>query len=528
MSFSNLKIGTRLAANSGAMILLMLACIIVGITVLGKVNAGTAAIVEEELPKSLHAAESLTDANTIALALRNTMLSDEDQDRREQRARIGQAQQQLQSKLDWLEQHIDQPEGRAILKRAQDAGAQYKASVAQLLTLIDTAGLAEQRAYVNGTVRPVFRVYLSAMDELIAFQVKRMEAHRDRAAQNYANGRLLLLALGGVALLTAAGLGLWVVRSITHPLHQAVTVANTVAAGDLSSRIDIEGKDETAQLLQALRHMNDSLVDIVGGVREGTHAIGSASSQIAAGNLDLSARTEQQAGALQETAASMEQLTSAVRQNAENAQRANHMAANASAVATKGGEVVAQVVQTMDAINAASRKIADIIGVIDGIAFQTNILALNAAVEAARAGEQGRGFAVVASEVRTLAQRSAAAAKEIKQLIDGSVAQVDAGTALVDQAGATMAEIVQSIGHVTDIMGEISSASREQSAGIEQINQAVSEMDSVTQQNAALVEQASAAAAAMQEQAEALSGAVAVFKLDHYQQPSRQQALLAA
>ncbi|WP_432381400.1 methyl-accepting chemotaxis protein [Duganella sp. P38] len=533
MHISRFNIGARLAANAAAMILILLACIGIGISVLGKVNDGTRAIVKDALPKSFQATQSLTEANSIAIALRNTMLSDNADDRRQQRANIAQAQQQLQAKLDWLQHNLYLPQGKAILQRALDANAQYKAGVAHMLGLIDHASEAEQKAYLNGTLRPIFKNYQATMDEMIAFQVARMNRYSDAAAETYADSRVLMLGLGAGALLLAAGLGWWIARSITTPLQQAVTVANTVAAGDLSSNIEIHGNDETAQLLAALRHMNDGLVRIVGEVREGTVSIGSASSQIAAGNLDLSARTEQQASALQQTAASMEELTSTVRQNADNAQRANGLAATASAVASKGGDVVAQVVRTMDSINASSRQIAEIIGVIDGIAFQTNILALNAAVEAARAGEHGRGFAVVAQEVRTLAQRSAAAAKEIKVLIDGSVAQVSAGTQLVDQAGATMQDIVHSIRHVTDIMGEISAASQEQSAGIEQINHAVAEMDNVTQQNAALVEQASAAAAAMQEQAAALSGAVSVFKLDGPSAPAahapgRPLALLAA
>jgi len=258
--------------------------------------------------------------------------------------------------------------------------------------------------------------------------------------------------------------------------------------------------------------MNDNLVDLVGKVRMGTDQITTASSEIASGNLDLSQRTEEQVSSLEETASSMEELTSTVRQNADNARQANQLAAGASEVAVKGGAVVGQVVQTMSSINASSKKIVDIISVIDGIAFQTNILALNAAVEAARAGEQGRGFAVVATEVRTLAQRSAAAAKEIKELISDSVSKVEDGTRLVDEAGATMDEIVSAVKCVTDIMSEISAASQEQSSGIEQVNQAVSQMDEVTQQNAALVEEA-AAAESMQDQAQALTQAVTIFKL---------------
>jgi methyl-accepting chemotaxis protein len=293
-----------------------------------------------------------------------------------------------------------------------------------------------------------------------------------------------------------------------------VKVAQTVAAGDLTSRIEVTTTEETGQLLLALKNMNDALVNIVREVRGGTETIASASQQIASGNADLSSRTEEQASSLEETASSMEELTSTVKQNADNARQANQLAVSASEVAAKGGAVVSEVVSTMGAINESARKIVDIIAVIDGIAFQTNILALNAAVEAARAGEQGRGFAVVASEVRNLAQRSAAAAKEIKALIDNSVEKVDAGSKLVDQAGATMQEVVQSISRVTDIVSEISAASAEQTAGIEQVQQAVMQMDQTTQQNSALVEESAAASESLREQAQSLSQTVSVFKLD--------------
>ena len=307
--------------------------------------------------------------------------------------------------------------------------------------------------------------------------------------------------------------GLTLSRSISKPLARAVTVARTVAAGDLTTVIDVRGSDETAHLLDALRDMNASLGQIVGEVDVGIHAIASASAQIAAGNHDLSNRTEQQASSLEETASSLEELTGAVRENAGHARHATRLAASAADVAVRGGEVVEQVVQTMASINDSSRKIVDIIGVIDGIAFQTNILALNAAVEAARAGEQGRGFAVVASEVRTLAQRSAAAAKEIKTLIDDSVNRVDAGSALVRHAGATMNEIVSSVRQVNGIIGEITAASEEQEAGIAQVNGAIAAMDGVTQKNAALVEEAAAAAESMRQQAERLAEVVGVFKV---------------
>ena len=318
---------------------------------------------------------------------------------------------------------------------------------------------------------------------------------------------LLMIALTGLA-------GWIVLHAITDPLQNAIGIAKKIAVGDLTSNIEVNGTDETAELIHALKEMNQSLMRIVSDVRVATDTIATGSAQIASGNMDLSSRTEQQAGSLEETASSMEELTSTVKQNADNARQANSMALSASEVAVKGGSVVAQVVDTMGAINHSSKKIVDIIGVIDGIAFQTNILALNAAVEAARAGEQGRGFAVVATEVRNLAQRSAAAAKEIKSLIGDSVERVDAGARLVDQAGATMQEIVDSIRRVTDIMGEITAASQEQTAGIEQVNIAITQMDDTTQQNAALVEEAAAAAQSMQNQANNLSMAVSVFKLN--------------
>ena len=324
-----------------------------------------------------------------------------------------------------------------------------------------------------------------------------------------------LMLLGAVAAVVA---GILVSRSITRPLGQAVEAAQSVAAGDLRTSIDVRTNDETGQLLQALKDMTASLQTIVAQVRSGAETIAVASSEIAQGNLDLSSRTEQQAGAIEETASSMEEITSTVQQNAENARQANQLAISACDVAAKGGHMVEQVVGTMASISESSRKIVDIISVIDGIAFQTNILALNAAVEAARAGEQGRGFAVVAGEVRNLAQRSATAAKEIKELINDSVARVDAGNRLVGETGATMGDIVTSVRRVMDIIGEISTASAEQGAGIAQVNLAVSEMDTATQQNAALVEEAAAAAQSLREQTHALNEVVAVFKLEDARQ----------
>ena len=358
------------------------------------------------------------------------------------------------------------------------------------------------------------KALLTHLDAFRKHQVA--EAGRISAsAEQVAKATLSEMIAGSlVAAILAVLAAMWIVRSIIRSLSTAVKFTRGIAEGDLTSHIEVESSDEFGQLQQALKDMSASLVAIVSQVRNGTETISVASRQIAAGNLDLSSRTEQQASSLEETASSMEELTSTVKQNAENARQANQMVVSTSDVAVKGGQVVGQVVDTMASIKESSRKIADIIGVIDGIAFQTNILALNAAVEAARAGEQGRGFAVVASEVRNLAQRSAGAAKEIKSLIEDSVSQVDAGGKLVDEAGKTMGEIVTSVKRVTDIMSEIAAASQEQSAGIEQVNQAITQMDDATQQNAALVEQAAAAAESLQEQASSLAQAVSVFKLD--------------
>jgi len=351
-----------------------------------------------------------------------------------------------------------------------------------------------------------------ALAALIQIQLDIAKSEYEAAVSRYETIRLIAISAIVIGLLLSVWLGFVLIAAIVKPLNEAVEIANAVAGGDLTSRIEPKSNDETGQLLQALKSMNANLVDLVGKVRMSADSITTGTGEIAAGNSDLSQRTEEQASSLEETASSMEELTSTVKQNAENAKQANQLAISASDIAVKGGGVVGEVVATMSSINDSSKKIVDIISVIDGIAFQTNILALNAAVEAARAGEQGRGFAVVATEVRNLAQRSAAAAKEIKVLISDSVEKVGNGTKLVDEAGKTMEEIVTSIKRVTDIMSEITAASQEQSAGIEQVNQAITQMDEVTQQNAALVEEAAAAAESLEEQAQNLVSAVAVFR----------------
>jgi methyl-accepting chemotaxis protein len=354
-------------------------------------------------------------------------------------------------------------------------------------------------------------VALKALTDYELEKAKTDDASVSASLKSTSTAMFAVLAIG---LALGAWVGWTLLRAISGPLEEAMTIATKVAEGDLTGRIESHSTNEIGALLTALDKMKGNLAGIVHEVRGSTYTISSASSEIAAGNMDLSNRTTEQAGSLEQTASSMDELTSTVKQNADNARQANQLAQSASEVAVRGGEVVAQVVDTMGSINDSSKKIVDIIGVIDGIAFQTNILALNAAVEAARAGEQGRGFAVVASEVRNLAQRSAGAAKEIKELIGDSVAKVDSGAKLVDQAGATMQEIVTSIQRVTDIMGEITQASQEQTSGLDQINQAIGQMDSITQQNVALVEEAAAAAGSLQEQANALTQVVSVFKLD--------------
>jgi methyl-accepting chemotaxis protein len=356
---------------------------------------------------------------------------------------------------------------------------------------------------------------MASVAALAAYQQEDMSAAYVEFQSSYHSGQIGMIVIGLVTLLLGAFFTWSITRTITAPLLRAGKITETIASGDLTQTVEEKSHDEAGQLVHSLNTMQTKLAATVNEIKQSAAIIAVASQEIATGNADLSNRTESQASSLEETASSMEQLTSTVKQNAENAHQANQLVMSASDYAVKGGKVVGDVVQTMGSIKESSRKIVDIIGVIDGIAFQTNILALNAAVEAARAGEQGRGFAVVASEVRSLAQRSASAAKEIKTLIGDSVSKVDAGGKLVDEAGVTMSEIVTSVKHVADIMGEITAASKEQSAGIAEVNGAIAQIDEITQQNAALVEQAAAAAESLQEQADLLARAVGVFKIDN-------------
>ncbi len=413
----------------------------------------------------------------------------------------------------WTREKLDADIADLLLNKSYaPAQAFYTVALQQFIPAIE----AQDKAGATVAMKKLTMSYiqhLQAINQLVEMTTQRASAIEAESGARITVANSLLLAILVFSLGTGIAVAVLITRSITRPLRDSVQLARIVASGDLRSDIATDYHDEPGELMRALKSMNESLRHTVGRVRSGTETISTASQEIAAGNMDLSARTEAQAGALEQTSSAMGELTSTVQQTAENAQQANQLVLSASAVALQGGQVVERVVATMVSIKDSSKRIVEIISVIDGIAFQTNILALNAAVEAARAGELGRGFAVVASEVRTLAQRSASAAKEIKQLIAESVEKVELGSNLADEAGGTMQKIVSSVQQVAGIMGEIAVASHEQSDGIKQVNQAISQMDAVTQQNAALVEQAAAAAASMQEQAHTMMQDVRVFKL---------------
>ncbi|WP_077002870.1 methyl-accepting chemotaxis protein [Variovorax sp. KK3] len=516
----NWKISARLGLGFAILLLLQLAITAIGLSQMAMLSY------QIRITNDIGAGKvsALTDVQFAigkrAIAARNLALVSDPALQKADLALVKSSQAEIDKGMERLAGIMKDPaagtqDERRMLEELKELEARYLPIAGKVVALA-TSGRTDDaiRALTQECMPLLTRViaHVEAFEQTLQAGSARSVAAAQAA---YGNAKWVILLISGLSLLAGVATAILLTRSITRPLNAAVQVAQTVASGDLSSRVTATTRDETGLLMAALRDMNDSLAKVVGEVRNGTDTIATASGQIASGNHDLSSRTEEQASSLEQTAASMEQLTSTVKQNADNARQANQLAMSASGVAVKGGEVVSQVVDTMASIHASSKKIVDIIGVIDGIAFQTNILALNAAVEAARAGEQGRGFAVVAAEVRSLAQRSGAAAKEIKGLIDDSVGKVDAGTALVGEAGRTMQEIVASVQRVTDIMGEITAASHEQTQGIEQVNQAIAQMDQVTQQNAALVEQASAAAQSMQEQAGGLSQVVSVFRLGH-------------
>ncbi|NBV19625.1 methyl-accepting chemotaxis protein [Janthinobacterium sp.] len=514
----NLKIGVRLGGGFAAVLLLLLSLTVVGIVQMQSASKETDALVNVKVRNERLIGEWTkvieVNAARTAAAWKVSDPAHQKQFETEMAASSARATE-IQNDIGKSELNAQE---QALYQEVLSTRKAYTEVRKEVFKAKNAGDLELGKRLYEGDMAVKRDIYLASLKKLELLEAGLLDETAAQIRSRYENGRLLLISLGVAAILLGIACAYWITRSITRPITRAVEVAEAVSAGDLTSHIVVDSRDETGQLMHALKNMNDKLVSIVGQVRAGTESIGTASSQIAAGNLDLSSRTEEQASSLEETASSMEELTSTVKLNADNARSANQLAIDASQIASKGGVVVSEVVSTMGSINDSSRKIVDIISVIDAIAFQTNILALNAAVEAARAGEQGRGFAVVASEVRNLAQRSAAAAKEIKGLIDDSVEKVEAGSQLVDKAGRTMDEIVQSISHVTQIMNQITDASEEQRAGIEQVNQAVGQMDQVTQQNAALVEEAAAAAESMQEQAAKLADVVGLFKLDATQQ----------
>ena len=516
MSLTQLKIGTRLGIGFAVVLGLLVAVLLVGLYSMGQLSARTHDIVADKNVK-MAAANTMSDnVRNITLAITSVVVAPTEALVQTELAKIGEARKKYGAAKETLQKKISTDKETALMAEL-DAALKSGAPLNNKVIELRNAGQTEEAiAFLTQQAAPSLKIVLGALDSLLAYEAQQAAQAATDAETLSASARAYMIILGSVAVLLGAFVAWIITRSITHPINAAVAVAETVASGDLSSHIVVNSSDETGRLLGALKAMNDSLLGVVAQVRHGTDAISTASSEIAAGNLDLSSRTEEQASSLEETASAMEELTSTVKQNADNARQANQLAKSASEVAVRGGSIVSQVVDTMGTINESSKKIVDIIGVIDGIAFQTNILALNAAVEAARAGEQGRGFAVVATEVRNLAHRSASAAKEIKELIAASVANVDTGSRLVNEAGQTMGDIVDSIVRVTDIMGEITSATHEQTIGIEQINMAIAQMDEVTQQNAALVEEAAAASQSMQEQAGELAHVVGFFKTGNH------------
>jgi methyl-accepting chemotaxis protein len=514
-----MKVGTRLGLGFALVLLFLVAVTAVGIFRMAQIQDRLDHVISVNnvvsrlvLDMRANVSDRVTSLRILTLMTDAGDMEPEMNRIKELAGKYADAQNKLSSQFA-LEANADEKALLATIKE-QEAIAMPAIAKASELWLANKAEDATK--VLIKEIRPAQKKWMAALDQLASLEDKLNAQVQVDAAAGFSSGRTFMILMGVLAVAISVVAAYVITRGLLKQLggepDYTASIAGSIANGDLSIFIDTTGNAKDS-LLSEMKEMRDSLVDIVGQVRSGSETIGTASREIAAGNIDLSSRTEMQASSLEKTASAMEELTSTVKQNADNAREANQLASAASDVAIKGGKVVSEVVNTMSSIDASAKKIVDIIGVIDGIAFQTNILALNAAVEAARAGEQGRGFAVVASEVRNLAQRSAGAAKEIKMLIDDSVEKVGAGTKLVGQAGVTMDEVVASVRRVTDIMSEIANASQEQSAGIEQVNVSIIEMDSMTQQNAALVEEAAAAAQSLQDQAAELSRVVSIFKL---------------
>lgn len=526
MKLSNMKVANRLYLGFGLLLLMSIGLTIFSFTRLAALNSDVRFLVDDRYAKTLLVDAIGKDVNVIARAVRNVALTTDEAVRTAELERISKARKAIAEREAKLDGMITTEAGKKFLVAVQASSQDYYEEQQKLLNMLASGDTDNGRRMFFGSVRAKQNAMFTALQEFSDYQRALMDQTVATSQETYHTAAMMLVIVGMLSVLVSLAATLVISRSVTGQLGgepaYAMNIASDIAGGDLDRPISLR-KGDSSSLLASMGSMRDRLADIVGEVRAGTDTIATASDQIARGNLDLSSRTEEQASSLEETASAMEELTATVKQNADNAVQANELASAASEIAVSGVKVVGEVVETMNAINESSKEITNIVTVIDAIAFQTNILALNAAVEAARAGEQGRGFAVVASEVRALAQRSATAAKEVKQLIEHSVGQVQKGSKLVAQAGETMTNIVGSVARVTDIVSEISSASREQSEGIEQINLAVTQMDEVTQQNAALVEEAAAAAQSMQDQAEKLSRTVSIFRL-----PARTQSLSLA
>jgi len=516
--FANLPIGRRLGFGFGLLLVLMLGTLTLTLGQMREQNAQLMRIAGQDRTATALIADMSNAVAIRAVGARSMALLFDPAAQQVEIERIAGAQRVIDDSLSQLDAMMGSDaawteQTRSMLASilAMESGA--AAITRKVVTHVSERRPADAQATLTGEDMPMLTTLTRNLKVFGDYNAQQGAERVAAADAGYRRALTVSLALGAAVLALGTLLAWAMTRSITRPIGEAVRLAQAVAAGDLTTRIEARTRDELGQLLVALKGMNDSLVKVVGEVRNGSQGVASGSAEIATGGAELSQRTERQASNLQQTAASMEELQATVRQSSDSARQANQLASSAAEVAARGGEVVSQVVSTMDEISASSKKMADIIGVIDGIAFQTNILALNAAVEAARAGEQGRGFAVVASEVRSLAQRSAAAAKEIKDLIGDSVERVESGARLVADAGRTMTEIVSSVQRVTDIVGEISAAAGEQTDGINQVNAAVVQLDQMTQQNATLVEQSAAAASSLQEQASRLAGVVDTFKL---------------
>ncbi|MEJ0004734.1 MAG: methyl-accepting chemotaxis protein [Pararobbsia sp.] len=495
MKMQNLKIGMRLGLGFGLVVFLLVAVAVIAVSRLEKGSKLTEDIIRDKYAKVSMSNEIKNGTDKEVRNLRNMLLASDPVEIKRYEKRIKETSAQTDETFTRIAPLFRSSDSGTLFAAMVASRVKYRQAVDKTIDTLNSGTIEQARAVLFKDVIPVQDVYFAATDKMVEHETQLMAATGDVAIAEAHSATWMVVVLSVIATVLAALAGLIITRSIVRPVNEAIVLAETVAQGDLTCVIEARSTDETGRLLSALKLMNENLRRTVAEVRTGATHIVTASTQIASGNLDLSSRTEEQAASLEQTAASMEELTATAKHNADNAREANQLAASASEVAVKGGSAVSQVVETMASIHASSNKIVDVIGLIDGIAFQTNILALNAAVEAARAGAQGRGFAVVATEVRTLAQRSATAAKEIKALISDSVAQVDHGTKLVNSAGETMGEVVTSIHRVASIIGEISGASQEQMTGIEQINHAVAQMDEVTQQNAALVEEAAACGA---------------------------------